>query len=219
VSAGKGSRPPPPSSPAPVSPVNYRRVSRPFRRGFGRVSVGPEGRRFPSPRGAMCLMDQERTGGAVAWHQIRLRTLASSGRSLWRFHRHRLGLRINSQPLPQLRPPSPLPRTLDRDRQRFPLSTRSSVSTPATAAATPKSLGSGPSITTHYPSDSSATVLASHRLCRRRGFPSTCGQDFRLPAWPIGWRKIYVSPGASCIALDRRSGSAVISSSDLSPIS
>ena len=31
----------------------------------------------------------------VAWHQIRLRTLASSGRSLWRFYRHRLGLRIN----------------------------------------------------------------------------------------------------------------------------
>jgi hypothetical protein len=45
-----------------------------------------------------------------------------------------------------------------------------------------------------------------HRLCRRRGFPSTCGQDFKLPARPIGWRKIYGSPGVSCIALDRPIG-------------
>jgi hypothetical protein len=43
--------------------------------------------------------------------------------------------------------------------------------------------------------------------------------DVKLPARPIGWRKIYGSPGASCIALDRRSGSVVISSSDPSLIS
>jgi hypothetical protein len=103
-------------------------------------------RNCPGAHGISAAGVDHRCG--VAWHPIRLRTLASSGRSLWRFYRHRLGLRINSQPLPQLRPPSPLPRTLDRDRQRFPLSTRSSVSTPATAAATPKSLSSGPSITT-----------------------------------------------------------------------
>ena len=118
----------------------------------------------------------------VAWHQIRLRTLASSGRSLWRFYRHRLGLRINSQPLPQLRPPSPLPRTLDRDRQRFPLSTRSSVSTPATAAATPKSLSSGPSITTP----------ASTRLAVSLSKTSNSSIRWRMtngaPAWAGGSR-------------------------------
>jgi hypothetical protein len=32
----------------------------------------------------------------------------------------------------------------------------------------------------------------------------------KLPAWPIGRRKIYELAGASCIALDRRSGSVAI---------
>jgi hypothetical protein len=32
----------------------------------------------------------------------------------------------------------------------------------------------------------------------------------KLPVWPIGRRKIYGLPGASCIALDRLSGSVAI---------
>ena len=32
----------------------------------------------------------------------------------------------------------------------------------------------------------------------------------KLPGWPIGRRKIYGLPGASCITLDRLSGSVAI---------
>jgi hypothetical protein len=49
--------------------------------------------------------------------------------------------------------------------------------------------------------------------------PNVNYNNAKLPAWPIGRRQIYGLPGASCIALDRRSGSVAISSSELSPIS
>jgi hypothetical protein len=61
-------------------------------------------------------------------------------------------------------------------------------------------------------------VLASHGRFAAGTAIGTIGRavltslrsSAKLPVWPIGRRKIYGLPGASCIGLARRSGSVAI---------